>query len=337
MTDSSVGYLGLVIYSGCSQIRRHLGNEYTEHSSVKKIKTINPIRLPFTQTFNNHAVLIDYLKQAFRVTHPWSSISTCSIIGPVTQGDHPRVTELALSESQPVRILDIKKAMKESFNINLFCYQVANQKQTRFPLLVALSFAWVILTRFREKDVYNFLGNRVVKHITQSGHVLAIKVKPLRASGRSRGDMMHHAATHGVLASRVRCIYDMVALNLCLAPPAAELPVRDGKTTSIVDWEASGFFPQYAEYAFAKILCRQHEIWWLPVLDKVLQPCLAKRLEFTKLIEDRGWWQGVALLHHLFSRLSSDPGDRRQIASHRHGNRFGFPRYRTRAMPDESQ
>ena len=65
--------------------------------------------------------------------------------------------------------------------------------------------------------------------------------------------------------------------------------VKDGRITGIVDWERSGFFPEYAEYAFAMKLGHQIEKWWLPVLEEVLQPCSAKRLKFTALVEDRGW------------------------------------------------
>lgn len=65
--------------------------------------------------------------------------------------------------------------------------------------------------------------------------------------------------------------------------------VQGSVITGIVDWERSGFFPEYAEYAFAMKLCHEHEKWWLPVLREVLQPCSERRLEFTRLVEDRGW------------------------------------------------
>ncbi|KUI56358.1 Aminoglycoside 3'-phosphotransferase [Cytospora mali] len=64
--------------------------------------------------------------------------------------------------------------------------------------------------------------------------------------------------------------------------------VKDGVITGIVDWERSGFFPEYAEYAFAMKLCHSHEKWWIPVLEEILQPCSKQRLEFTRLAEDRG-------------------------------------------------
>lgn len=68
--------------------------------------------------------------------------------------------------------------------------------------------------------------------------------------------------------------------------------VKDGKITGIVDWERSGFWPEYAEYAFAMKLCHKFqssEKWWVPILKEVLQPCSEQRLKFTKLVEDRGW------------------------------------------------
>ncbi|KAK4201361.1 putative phosphotransferase [Triangularia verruculosa] len=61
--------------------------------------------------------------------------------------------------------------------------------------------------------------------------------------------------------------------------------VKDGVITGIIDWERSGFFPEYAEYAFAMKLCHSHEDWWIPVLKEVLHPCSKERLEFTELIE----------------------------------------------------
>lgn len=68
--------------------------------------------------------------------------------------------------------------------------------------------------------------------------------------------------------------------------------VKDGKITGIVDWERSGFFPEYAEYAFAMKLCHNFqstEKWWVPILKEVLQPCSDQRLKLTRLVEDRGW------------------------------------------------
>ncbi|CAG9995559.1 unnamed protein product [Clonostachys byssicola] len=61
----------------------------------------------------------------------------------------------------------------------------------------------------------------------------------------------------------------------------------DGTTlTGIVDWERSGFYPEYAEYAFAMVLCHEHEKWWIPVLKDILDPCSEQRLTFTRLVED---------------------------------------------------
>ncbi len=41
--------------------------------------------------------------------------------------------------------------------------------------------------------------------------------------------------------------------------------VQGSTITGIVDWENSGVFPEYAEYAFAMSLCHEHETWWIPV------------------------------------------------------------------------
>ena len=67
------------------------------------------------------------------------------------------------------------------------------------------------------KEIFNSFGNRVVEHVTATGKALAIKVKPPRAMDRSEGDMMHYAATHGVLAPRVRGVYDIVGAKGPLA------------------------------------------------------------------------------------------------------------------------
>lgn len=65
--------------------------------------------------------------------------------------------------------------------------------------------------------------------------------------------------------------------------------VEGSKVTGIIDWERGGFFPEYCEYAWAMKLCHSHEEWWIPVLKEVLQPCSKKRVQFTGLVEDRGW------------------------------------------------
>ncbi|KJZ78130.1 hypothetical protein HIM_02168 [Hirsutella minnesotensis 3608] len=65
--------------------------------------------------------------------------------------------------------------------------------------------------------------------------------------------------------------------------------VEGAVITGIVDWERSSFLPEYAEYAFAMKLCHEHEDWWIPILKELLQPCCERRLEMTRLVEDRGW------------------------------------------------
>lgn len=64
---------------------------------------------------------------------------------------------------------------------------------------------------------------------------------------------------------------------------------QDGLITGIIDWERGGFFPEYAEYAFAMELSPAIEKWWIPVLKEILQPCSNDRLKFTKLVEFKGW------------------------------------------------
>lgn len=93
-------------------------------------------------------------------------------------------------------------------------------------------------------------------------------ISPLSANGKS-GDK-EFVLTHGDLSPR-------------------NIMVQDGIVTGIIDWERSGFFPRYAEYAFAMRLCHTHEKWWIPVLKELLEPCSKDRLEFTRLVEDRGW------------------------------------------------
>lgn len=64
---------------------------------------------------------------------------------------------------------------------------------------------------------------------------------------------------------------------------------QDGVITGIIDWGRGGFFPEYAEYAFAMELSPNIEKWWMPVLKEILQPCSNDRRKFTKLVEVK-WW-----------------------------------------------
>ncbi|KAL2139432.1 hypothetical protein VTI28DRAFT_5152 [Corynascus sepedonium] len=209
--------------------------------------------------------------------------------------------------------------------------------------------------------------SRVIEHTTPKGDVLALKrISPRRHL--NEGDMMHYAATHGVLSPLVRGVYEVLIGDDCLArvmvsdrvpgvplvdvwqhmtaadqaaikdQPRVQLarmractepaigrmggkPTRnvyDGPrwllsgggdagagrfvlthgdltprnimvlgnvVTGIIDWELSGFFPEYAEYAFAR-LCHAHEEWWIPVLEELLPACSKRRLEFTALVEE---------------------------------------------------
>ncbi|KAH8761195.1 kinase-like domain-containing protein [Diaporthe sp. PMI_573] len=265
-------------------------------------------------------------------------------------------------------------------------------------------------------EIYAYFGRRVIRHKTPAGEPIAIKLmapdrENPRGSNRTEADMMQHAAANGVLAPKVRALYDIYTddpdrpagcavlsdlvageplsdawdglssadragvvvqlreqvarMRACAQPyigrvgnkptrniydrlpttycgpfPSEEafddwcmervpvgffglahwrwprwlekerrrssgrfvlthgdlsprnIMVEDGKITGIVDWERSGFFPEYAEYAFAMKLCHKFqssEKWWVPVLKEVLQPCSEQRLKFTRLVEDRGW------------------------------------------------
>ncbi|RBR14591.1 hypothetical protein FVER53590_06747 [Fusarium verticillioides] len=251
------------------------------------------------------------------------------------------------------------------------------------------------------KEVYNYWGNRVLEHTNSKGEVLALKVSSPDGIDRSQADMMHYAATHGVLAPKVRGVYNIVTkrpiarvmvsdrvpgvplvnvwqkmseaeqasikeqlraqikqMRSLLQPyigRIAKQPIRniynttfvrhcgpfedeesfdewclsrlsggtiqrwkwkkvlerqrrkstgrfvlthgdlsprnimvDGSTiTGIVDWELSGFYPEYVEYAFALGIGPGIEEWWKPVLKEVLEPCSTDLVKFTALIEER--------------------------------------------------
>lgn len=128
-------------------------------------------------------------------------------------------------------------------------------------------------------EIYNFYGNRALEHTTATGTVLAIKVKPLSALDPSEADMMQYAATKGILAPNIRGVYDIVTTK-----PIARVHVSErvpGVPLADVWLDM--------EYAFAMTLCHSHEKWWIPVLQDISQPCPEQRLEFTRLIEDRGF------------------------------------------------
>ncbi|KAI3581001.1 kinase-like domain-containing protein [Fusarium oxysporum f. sp. albedinis] len=251
------------------------------------------------------------------------------------------------------------------------------------------------------KEIHNYWGNRVLEHTTSNGQVLALKVSSPNGIDRSQADMMHHAATHGVLAPEVRGVYDVITKrpiarvmvservpgvplvdvwqamsedeqrsikgqlrgqiqhmrtlvhpyigrinrqptrniynttfirhcgpfedeeafdNWCLDRLSGgtiqhwrwkkvlerqrrkstgrfvlthgDLSPRnimvDGSTiTGIIDWELSGFYPEYVEYAFAIGIGPGMEEWWIPVLKEVLEPCSSEMVKFMGLIEER--------------------------------------------------
>ncbi|KAK2672421.1 hypothetical protein RAB80_012500 [Fusarium oxysporum f. sp. vasinfectum] len=235
-------------------------------------------------------------------------------------------------------------------------------------------------------EIHNYWGNRVLEHTNSNGEVLALKVSSPDGIDRSQANMMHYAATHGVLAPKVRGVYDIVTKrpiarvmamsedeqksikgqlrlqiqhmrtlvqpyigrinrqptrniynttfirhcgpfedeeafdNWCLDRLSGgtiqhwrwkkvlerqrrkstgrfvlthgDLSPRnimvDGSTiTGIIDWELSGFYPEYVEYAFAIGIGPGMEEWWIPVLKEVLEPCSSEMVKFTGLIEER--------------------------------------------------
>lgn len=69
---------------------------------------------------------------------------------------------------------------------------------------------------------------------------------------------------------------------------ARNIMVKDGQLTGIVDWEYSGFFPEYMEYALATVIHESVEDWWLPVLKRVLEPSGFLRSRFIATIKKRG-------------------------------------------------
>lgn len=62
--------------------------------------------------------------------------------------------------------------------------------------------------------------------------------------------------------------------------------VQGNIVTGIIDWEHSGFFPDYVEYAFAMGLGPGLEEWWEPVLKDILEPCSKDLVKFTSLVEE---------------------------------------------------
>nr|RBQ97259.1 hypothetical protein FVER53263_06747 [Fusarium verticillioides] len=251
------------------------------------------------------------------------------------------------------------------------------------------------------KVIHNYWGNRVLEHTNPHGEVLALKVSSPDGIDRSQADMMHYAATHGVLVPKVRGVYDIITkrpiarVMVSERVPGVPLvdiwqklsqaeqssikeqlrdqinqmrtlvqpyigcinkqPTRniynttfvrhcgpfedeesfdewclsrlsggaiqrwkwkkvlerqrrkstgrfvlthgdlsprnimvDGSTiTGIVNWELSGFYPEYVEYAFALGIGPGIEEWWKPVLKEVLEPCSTDLVKFTALIEER--------------------------------------------------
>ncbi|KAF5622408.1 hypothetical protein F25303_12052 [Fusarium sp. NRRL 25303] len=272
-----------------------------------------------------------------------------------------------------------------------------NDEQDALPKYLKCSYLDAVVG----KEIHNYWGNRILEHTNSSGEVLALKVSSPDGIDRSQADMMHYAAIHGVLAPKVRGVYDIVTKrpiarvmvservpglplvdvwqNMSQAEQASikeqlraqikrmrtlvqpyigridKQPTRniynttfvrncgpfedeeafdewclarlsgggfqrwkwkrvlerqrqrsngrfvlthsdlsprnimvDGSTiTGIIDWELSGFYPEYVEYAFALGIGPGMEEWWKPVLKEVLEPCSSEMVKFTGLIEER--------------------------------------------------
>ncbi|KAG8157861.1 hypothetical protein KVR01_012133 [Diaporthe batatas] len=96
-------------------------------------------------------------------------------------------------------------------------------------------------------EVHQFYGHRVLKHDTASGDHLAIKFEELLSPAgdndglQTEADMMHYAATHGVLAPKVRAVYNIHTTSS--TRPAASAMVSErlpGQRLSEVWAELSG-------------------------------------------------------------------------------------------------
>ena len=51
--------------------------------------------------------------------------------------------------------------------------------------------------------------------------------------------------------------------------------VKDGKVTGIIDWELSGWYPEYWEYAKSLYVWRWQSDWY-DYLEKILHPYYAE-------------------------------------------------------------
>ncbi|PWY84748.1 hypothetical protein BO70DRAFT_395428 [Aspergillus heteromorphus CBS 117.55] len=119
----------------------------------------------------------------------------------------------------------------------------------------------------QDTDLYNYFGNRVVESRTTGGRLVAVKVKPRLAFHRKSPKF---ALTHGDLAAR-------------------NILVHGAFVSGVVDWEYSGFYPEYMEYALATVIHDNIEQWWLPVLKEILEPCGFLRARIVSTIKNRGF------------------------------------------------
>lgn len=59
--------------------------------------------------------------------------------------------------------------------------------------------------------------------------------------------------------------------------------------SGIIDWEFSGFFPEYCEYVMCMVGLRRKEKWWCEFMESVLPQCSQVRKEYQDLVMDRGF------------------------------------------------
>ncbi|KFA66204.1 hypothetical protein S40285_05096 [Stachybotrys chlorohalonatus IBT 40285] len=60
------------------------------------------------------------------------------------------------------------------------------------------------------KEIHSYWGHRLLEHTTSKGEILALKIDSPDGMDRLQAAMMHYAATHGVLAPKVRGVCGVV-------------------------------------------------------------------------------------------------------------------------------
>ncbi|KAJ5083934.1 hypothetical protein NUU61_008513 [Penicillium alfredii] len=134
-------------------------------------------------------------------------------------------------------------------------------RQTTFNFLDRLEFNF--MGPFESEEEFDAWCLARVK--SPIAHALWKRLLP-----RMRAKGSRFVLTHGDLAAR-------------------NIMVHNGQISGIVDWEYSGFFPEYMEYALATVVHDCIEDWWLPVLKEILESCGFQRSKFIAAIKNRGW------------------------------------------------